>query len=1717
MGADALIPPLPPGFQADPPPPPGFQLDAPRAAPPAAGLAPRTGAAAIPTAEEAATGVYTPPPTAPPRPEPGIKERVLGAAEAGLELLAQFTGGGAGLVVGTAEGIGRSVLDGTAGTAAGAQQAQQVAAQRAEQGVQLVRRGLGAVSPVAGLVQAAGGGLGEQMSPAGQEAIEGAQGVINSLPAAGGVYGTMQGPGMMAAGGVRPMLAKGLEGPTAAIKAVAEQVADRVAPAADAAAGAKPSAGAAGADPGKIRRERAAALPRPVPLTKGDATRELGQQQLERDIAKDADAGRDVRTFRAGQDERVAENFDILEEQTGAEKTTAEGAGDTVVGVLEGRKKRKLDEIRGEYEKARQAGETAELVPTDELVQLLNESRSSERNAGVIGTAADELVRLGGAVRDKDGYLLPSTIDINALEEVRKTIGAGGKKDATNSLFASRIRERIDSVLDDAGGDVYKGARRLYADYAKEFSNQGVLRDLLASKKGTTDRTVAMERVYRRIVGEAAPVQDLRNLKRTLQAEGDAGKRAWGELQGEAIRQLREATFRTRAKNERGMKLASDAGLNNALKQLDRNGKLDELFGKQGAQTLRDLGEVVADVYTPTADVTNPSGTGAYVKRMLIDLATSFGTGVPAPFATISKFVSDWRQGRKTRRAVGEALAQPDAKALERRADTGARPFELPPGEAATPRETPPTGPKGGGGGGGAPMSSGSYRDGGKWSATYRTVARSDGTHTLVRDFTDSDGTKVQHLGQDGAWQDGEPAKTAVSGVTQLSGPEAFPDAQAALKFAADFENAKPQAATAPARANKAAPEREAPAAGASKRERELMRLREQTTDADVIKDLDAEIAAERKRETARKKGEEYLRLADQTNDPELRRRLEKKAADLGARREKIPTGRARELSDEEARALQSEPAVEPREPMGDGVEVTEVMPEVIDAVAAFTANAEARADWQRTHRFGDLDARTAEDVARALQYDAAATEGAVQQLERSPRAFEREIKRIIEEGDARARETQQATGGGEGSAGAPGQDVPPRVPAGQGQPRADGDAAAAAQRGEPAGTGRQPGSVGGEAVRRAAAYLNDRPEIPAPLREGILERYRLAERAKPAFDERVRAAAAQLGSNVAEILLAPIKFPTRAVAKILADYRGDPKGIKDLVRGTIVLRDIGSAKDALAALEKHLGKLEGLRNSLDEALPAPTEDGYRDIKANVVIDGLPTEIQVNVPEMIAAKKEAHPLYERVAEIERKADAEQRDLTPEEAAERQELKDRQRRIYDSAWEAATRLRKSASDSKVPLREIDSSGKRLGSSASNARGEVPPSSATGTPSTSKNLVPAGKDLGSSTGITSATTLADTPAGRQTIATTERGVEIPVLYRAVDVGQLITSHDNTLRVDPRFPAQLQPRDRSRQASELQITKIENDIKPNLLAESYKASDGAPIVGADGVVESGNARTIALRRAYGGGKADHYREWLIENAARFGLDAAQVRKMKQPMLIRQGLGEYDRAEFARQANESAVSAMSETEQARSDAARMPDLEGLEVNDSGEMLQGASSAFIRDFLRTVVSPNERNAMVTADGKLSQRGAMRIRNAIFAKAYGDADIVAMLTEATDGNVKNILAGMLRSSPGVARIRELIAAGARPPVEFVPDLLDAVRRFSKAREDGMKVEQVLAQAGMFGDEASPRVAELMRELEDNARAPKRVAEMIQRFVDEIDQQGDPRQGGIFDGGEDGER
>jgi hypothetical protein len=388
--------------------------------------------------------------------------------------------------------------------------------------------------------------------------------------------------------------------------------------------------GAAEVDAATTRRERARNLPVPVELTEGQAGGKFDQQQFEKETAKDASTGKPLRETFDEQNARIRQNLDALQELTGAEAPEVRGAGKRVVDALVNKASQVKGEVDAEYKKAREAGEMAEEVDTTALVTKLREIEPSKGNAGVIAAAEAELVRLGGAKRSDDGSLVPAKLSLDKLEELRKKVGVNGGKDATNAHFAREIKDTIDLTTEDAGGDLYRGARQKYKAYAQEFKARKIVAQLIENKRGTDERKVALEDVYSKSIKDGS-VDEIVKLRDTLRGAGLEGQQAWRELQGQVIADIRDATFKNVSKNERGDRIASVAGMDRVIRDLDKDGKLDLVFGKKGGEILRDLRDLTADVHSAPAGSVNHSNTASALRNFVDTLATYGLTGLPIP------------------------------------------------------------------------------------------------------------------------------------------------------------------------------------------------------------------------------------------------------------------------------------------------------------------------------------------------------------------------------------------------------------------------------------------------------------------------------------------------------------------------------------------------------------------------------------------------------------------------------------------------------------------------------------------------------------------------------------------------------------------------------------------------------------------------------------------------------------------------------------------------------------------------------------------------------------------------------------------------------------------------------------------------------------------------------------------------------------------------------
>lgn len=376
------------------------------------------------------------------------------------------------------------------------------------------------------------------------------------------------------------------------------------------------------------------------------------------------------------------------------------------------------------------------------------------------------------------------------------------------------------------------------------------------------------------------------------------------------------------------------------------------------------------------------------------------------------------------------------------------------------------------------------------------------------------------------------------------------------------------------------------------------------------------------------------------------------------------------------------------------------------------------------------------------------------------------------------------------------------------------------------------------------------------------------------------------------------------------------------------------------------------------------------------------------------------------------------------------------------------------------------------------------------------------------------------GRNSRAVTPRGLQVETRFVLCEADVPITSHDIDLRPNPAFPACIQHRDRGKVSTEDDLNEKIARFEPAYLGESISAGDGAPIVGPDCVVESGNGRIILLRRLYRDHprKAAEYRGWLTSNAHSFAIMREHVDALTRPVLVRARstfLSHEERVAFAEDANTDPKLKLSPVEVARSDANRLTVglLNQLYVDDvDGEILSAANRPFIAAYLDEVVGP-ARGDLITSDGQLSQSGVLRIKAAIFAKAYGDTDAglqaLEKLSESTDVNIKRLINAMLRYASRFAWLKEAIAAGAAYPLDLAPDLAEVARQLSLLREQGRTVEEHLQQMGLFGETMSRVQKKLLFVFNQYRNSAKAMGGILGKCLDAIDALGDPKQEAFF--------
>ena len=320
-----------------------------------------------------------------------------------------------------------------------------------------------------------------------------------------------------------------------------------------------------------------------------------------------------------------------------------------------------------------------------------------------------------------------------------------------------------------------------------------------------------------------------------------------------------------------------------------------------------------------------------------------------------------------------------------------------------------------------------------------------------------------------------------------------------------------------------------------------------------------------------------------------------------------------------------------------------------------------------------------------------------------------------------------------------------------------------------------------------------------------------------------------------------------------------------------------------------------------------------------------------------------------------------------------------------------------------------------------------------------------------------------------------------FRVVEASELKASNSPDGRVNQRYPQELQPRDRTNANSQVQVRNIAARLNPERLGSSNDAGTGAPIIGSDGVVESGNGRTMAITTAYSQNspQAQRYREFVRAEAERQGIDPSAVDEMQQPVLVRERVTNVDRADFARRANESTVAGMTAYEQAQADADSLTaaDLQAWAPDESGDPLAASNRSFQRGFVQRLGN-NEASRYTTRDGQATPELGQRMQRAVFAAAYQDPDMVEMVTEQSE-NMRNLAAGLQAAAADLAVARE---TGSREALDAIGTINDAVRLVRRSRQEGISVRELTRQTDAFNDPVPETTALLAVAINNSMRS-----------------------------------
>lgn len=283
-------------------------------------------------------------------------------------------------------------------------------------------------------------------------------------------------------------------------------------------------------------------------------------------------------------------------------------------------------------------------------------------------------------------------------------------------------------------------------------------------------------------------------------------------------------------------------------------------------------------------------------------------------------------------------------------------------------------------------------------------------------------------------------------------------------------------------------------------------------------------------------------------------------------------------------------------------------------------------------------------------------------------------------------------------------------------------------------------------------------------------------------------------------------------------------------------------------------------------------------------------------------------------------------------------------------------------------------------------------------------------------------------------------------------------------------LQNRDRTQAATSAQVQHIIAEFDPAQLGDDPSTDRGAPIVGPDSRVESGNGRMMALNQIYDTfpNKAEAYRQMIRDSGF-------SVEGFERPILVRRRTNEMTEAQLnqmALESNKDSKAQMNDAEMARVDSRSLTGAV-LGLYKGGDVSNVLNGPFVSKFLEALTF-SDRSAFLSPKGDLSPGGKARLQRALKFAAYDDLELTKLLDASLDNNIKSIGTSLDDTAgPWIAMRADTREGMIAPEWDITANLTQAAKEVQDIRNGKLTIEQALEQQDILNPR-DPITEELIR-------------------------------------------